>query len=74
MLAWGVDVAGTDCKVGVVDADGAVRAESEFEDPASPEVAGARDRARCTALAADVGGGTERLGLACPDPPISSAA
>lgn len=68
MLAWGVDVGGTDCKVGVVDAEGRVRAESEFETPASPEVAVREIERACTALAADVGGGIERLGLGVPGP------
>ncbi|HYO47315.1 MAG TPA: ROK family protein [Gemmatimonadota bacterium] len=67
-LAWGVDVGGTDCKVGVVDADGRVRAVTEFETPASPETAVREIERACTALAAEVGAGIDRLGLGVPGP------
>lgn len=67
-LAWGVDVGGTDCKVGVVDADGRVRAEAEFETPNSPEIAVREIERACTALAAEVGRGIDRLGLGVPGP------
>ena len=67
-LAWGVDVGGTDCKVGVVDADGRVRAEVEFETPDSPEIAVREIERACTALAAEVGEGIDRLGLGVPGP------
>lgn len=67
-LAWGVDVGGTDCKVGVVDARGRVRAVTEFETPASPEIAVREIERACTALAAEVGGGIDRLGLGVPGP------
>lgn len=67
-LAWGVDVGGTDCKVGVVDARGRVRAVTEFETPASPETAVREIERACTALAAEVGEGIDRLGLGVPGP------
>ena len=59
ILAWGVDVGGTDCKVGVVDETGSVRAESGFETPDEPEVA-VREIERA-------------WGLACPGRSTSSA-
>jgi glucokinase len=67
-LAWGVDVGGTDCKIGVVDAGGRVRAEAEFETPGSPETAVREIERVCTALAAEVAGGIDRLGLGVPGP------
>jgi len=67
-LAWGVDVGGTDCKVGVVDSEGRVRAETEFETPTSPEIAVREIERACRALAAEVGGRIDRLGLGVPGP------
>jgi glucokinase len=67
-LAWGVDVGGTDCKVGVVDAEGRVRAETEFETPTSPDIAVREIERACAALAAEVGGRIDRLGLGVPGP------
>ena len=67
-LAWGVDVGGTDCKVGVVDVMGHVRAEAEFETPDSPESAVRAIERACKTLASQVGGEIERLGLGVPGP------
>jgi glucokinase len=67
-LAWGVDVGGTDCKVGVVDARGRVRAETDFETPDSPALLVEEVERVCRALAADVGGSIDRLGLGVPGP------
>ncbi|HEY7471253.1 MAG TPA: ROK family protein [Gemmatimonadota bacterium] len=67
-LAWGVDVGGTDCKVGVVDASGRVRAEASFETPDEPEATVREIRSVCAALAAEVGGGIDRAGLGVPGP------
>ena len=67
-LAWGVDVGGTDCKVGVVDESGAVRAETEFQTPDAPaEAVRAIERA-CHDLESALGQSVDRLGLGVPGP------
>jgi len=68
MLAWGVDVGGTDCKVGVVDAAGRVLAESGFETPDEPEVAVREIERSCRALAEELGARIDRLGIGVPGP------
>jgi glucokinase len=68
MLAWGVDVGGTDCKVGVVDATGRVRAESGFETPDDPEAAVREIAGACRALEEELGARIERLGMGVPGP------
>jgi glucokinase len=68
MLAWGVDVGGTDCKVGVVDAAGRVLAESGFETPDEPEVAVREIERFCRALAEELGARIDRLGIWVPGP------
>ncbi len=68
MLAWGVDVGGTDCKVGVVDGTGQVRAESGFETPDEPEAAVREIERACRALAEELGARIERLGIGVPGP------
>lgn len=67
-LAWGIDVGGTDCKVGIVDAAGRVCAEAGFETPDEPEAAVREIRRACAALAAEVDGGIDRAGLGVPGP------
>jgi len=67
-LAWGIDVGGTDCKVGVVDVRGRVRAETGFETPASPEAAVRAIEVACRETAARVDGPIERVGLGVPGP------
>ena len=68
MLAWGVDVGGTDCKVGVVDALGRVRAESGFETPDEPEAAVREIERACRALAKTLDTRIDRLGMGVPGP------
>ena len=68
MLAWGVDVGGTDCKVGVVDGTGQVRAESGFETPDEPEAAVREIERACRALAEELGARIDRLGIGVPGP------
>jgi glucokinase len=67
-LAWGVDVGGTDCKVGVVDGRGRVRAETGFETPDEPDVAVREIRRACRELADDLGARIDRLGIGVPGP------
>lgn len=67
-MAWGVDVGGTDCKIGIVDESGAVRAEAEFGTPAAPaEAVRAIERA-CRELEAGLGVEVGALGLGVPGP------
>ena len=68
MLAWGVDVGGTDCKVGVVDAQGHVRAETGFETPDEPETAVREIERACREMAETVGARIDRLGMGVPGP------
>jgi glucokinase len=67
-LAWGVDVGGTDCKVGVVDGLGRVRAESGFETPDQPAAAVREIERACRALAESLGARIDRLGIGVPGP------
>ena len=67
-LAWGIDVGGTDCKVGVVDGKGRVRAEAGFETPASPEAAVVAIERACRETADAAVGEIERAGLGVPGP------
>ena len=67
-LAWGVDVGGTDCKIGIVDGTGRVRAEAGFETPEDPETAVREIGRACAALTAEVDGKIDRAGLGVPGP------
>jgi glucokinase len=67
-LAWGVDVGGTDCKVGVVDGSGAVRAETEFQTPDAPAEAVRAIVRACRELESDLAEPVDRLGLGVPGP------
>lgn len=67
-LAWGIDVGGTDCKVGIVDGEGAVRAEAGFATPRSPDgVVGEIERI-CRELASREGADVGAAGLGVPGP------
>lgn len=67
-LAWGIDVGGTDCKVGVVDVRGRVRAEAGFETPGSPEAAVDAIERACRETADEVVGPIEHAGVGVPGP------
>lgn len=67
-LAWGVDVGGTDCKVGIVDGRGRVRAERQFRTSRRPEeTVGAIARA-CREVAEESQAAVDRLGMGAPGP------
>lgn len=67
-IAWGVDVGGTDCKVGVVDDTGAVRAEESFATPERPAEVVAAIRQACRVLEERTGARIDALGMGVPGP------
>lgn len=67
-LAWGVDVGGTDCKVGIVDEKGHVHAELEFETPPAPADAARSIGEACEKLADRLSVSIDRLGIGVPGP------
>jgi glucokinase len=67
-LAWGIDVGGTDCKVGVVDARGRVWAETGVATPDSPDAAVRAIEGACRETSEAVVGEIERAGLGVPGP------
>ena len=67
-LAWGVDVGGTDCKIGVIDARGRVRADTGFETPDEPEAAVREIERACRELERSLGARIGRLGMGVPGP------
>lgn len=67
-LAFGVDLGGTDCKVGIVDGAGRVRAETDFATPADPTDAAAAVARACRDLAGSVDVPIDRLGIGAPGP------
>jgi len=68
ILAWGIDIGGTDCKVGVVAADGRVLAQTGFPTPAEPSAAVARIGEARRHLEAGIGRRIERAGMGAPGP------
>jgi glucokinase len=68
VLAWGIDIGGTDCKVGIVDADGRVLAQTGFPTPLEPAAAVARIEDARQRLEADIGRRIERAGMGVPGP------
>ncbi|MFN2383884.1 MAG: ROK family protein [Gemmatimonadota bacterium] len=67
-LAYGVDLGGTDCKVGIVDGAGRVRVECEFPTPPDPGDAAAAVARACRDLAGAVDVAVDRLGVGAPGP------
>lgn len=67
-LAWGVDVGGTECKVGVVDGRGRVRAERRFASSRVPEETVAEIARACREVADEAGAEVLRLGMGVPGP------
>lgn len=67
-LVWGVDLGGTDCKVGVVDREGRVVAETGFATRADPDDTVAEIARACRDLAGRVDAPVRRLGLGAPGP------
>lgn len=67
-LAWGVDVGGTDCKVGVVDGRGQVRVEQQFPTARDPRVAAQTIGRACRELAGMAGAEVTHLGIGVPGP------
>ena len=67
-LAWGIDLGGTDSKVGIVDADGRVRAQTGFPTPREPAAAVAAIAAACERLAASTRASVECAGMGAPGP------
>lgn len=67
-LNWGIDIGGTDCKVGVVDAGGRVLAQTGFPTPAEPAAAVARIEEARRRLEAGIGRRIERAGMGAPGP------
>ena len=66
--AWGVDVGGTRCKVGVVDRRGAVRAQRQIATLRDPEAMVEAIALACREVAAQAGGPIARLGMGAPGP------
>lgn len=66
--AWGVDVGGTRCKVGVVDRQGTVLAQSEIPTLRAPEAMVEAIARACEELAAATGDPIGRLGMGAPGP------
>jgi glucokinase len=67
-LAWGIDLGGTDCKVGIVDSSGRVRAQTGFPTPREPAAAVAAIERACRRLAAEAGVRIDRAGMGAPGP------
>jgi len=67
-LAWGVDVGGTDCKIGIVDASGSILAETEFGTPAAPADAVRAIERACREIESGLGARVDALGLGVPGP------
>lgn len=67
-LVWGVDLGGTDCKVGVVDGDGRVVAVTGFPTRPKPEETVTEIARACRELADRVEASIGRLGLGAPGP------
>jgi glucokinase len=67
-IAIGVDLGGTETRVGVVDNRGRVIAEQRLETPAEPAQAVAEIGARCRTVAAEAGAAIERVGIGAPGP------
>ena len=66
--AWGVDVGGTRCKVGVVDRRGAVRAQRQIATLRDPEAMVEAIALACREVAVQAGGPIARLGMGAPGP------
>lgn len=66
--AWGIDLGGTDCKVGVVDFSGRVLAQVGFPTPRDPEEAVAAIDQACDRLPAAVDVTTTCAGMGAPGP------
>lgn len=67
-VAIGVDLGGTETRVGVVDDRGRVIADQRLKTPTEPAVAVAEIGAACRAVAAEVGVAIERVGIGAPGP------
>ncbi len=67
-VAIGVDLGGTETRVGVVDNQGWVIAEQRLRTPTHPAQAVTEISARCRAVAEDVGVAIERVGIGAPGP------
>ncbi|MGH7550323.1 MAG: ROK family protein [Gemmatimonadota bacterium] len=67
-LAWGVDLGGTRCKVGVVDPAGAVLAERRIPTLREPEAAVTSIARACREVAEEAKVGIDRLGMGAPGP------
>ena len=67
-LAWGIDLGGTDCKVGIVDSSGRVVAQTGFPTPREPAAAVAAIERACRRLAAEAGVRIDRAGMGAPGP------
>lgn len=67
-LAWGIDLGGTDCKVGIVDERGRVLSQTGFPTPTSPAAAAAAVADACRRLEADAPGPVTGAGMGAPGP------
>jgi glucokinase len=67
-VAIGVDLGGTETRVGVVDDRGRVIAEQRLKTPTEPAIAVAEIGAVCRRVAAEVGVAIERVGIGAPGP------
>ncbi len=67
-LVWGIDLGGTDCKVGLVDDTGRVLAQAGFPTPADPADAAAAVAQACRRLAEGAPGPVTRAGMGAPGP------
>lgn len=67
-LAWGIDLGGTDSKVGIVDAQGRVLVQSGFSTPRDPQAAVEAIAEACRRLGAETGARVMRAGMGAPGP------
>jgi glucokinase len=67
-LAWGIDLGGTDTKVGIVDAQGRVLAQTGFPTPTEPAAAAAAVAEACRRLETDAPEPVTRAGMGAPGP------
>lgn len=66
--AWGVDLGGTRCKVGVVDARGVVLAERQIPTSREPGAAVSAISRACREVSEEAGVEVDRLGMGAPGP------
>jgi len=67
-FAWGIDLGGTDTKVGIVDARGRVLAQTGFPTPTEPAAAAAAVAEACRRQEAEAPAPVTRAGMGAPGP------